>query len=214
MKRIVLLFAGLLIGLATASATELSNSNKGNDIDITKRYRYAQPIVFVERGVEFLIFPDGSFDFDSKYNNTYYNSNSRRNTINASYNGPRVSINYSTAHEANRYISRDRNGIIRSIGDVNLNYDRYGKITRVGSVFIDYSRGKNATLAQVGGLKVNYNHWGEIVTIRGVVSQYNRFNDYHIDNHSAYTYKNHYYNDADYYYYKQNGKIKKHKKFK
>ncbi|MBP0902506.1 hypothetical protein ACFSKN_02660 [Mariniflexile gromovii] len=209
MKRTVLLFAGLSMVFLTASATDLNFNKENNKIDITKHYRYAQPIVFVERGVEFLIFPDGSFDFNSNYNN----SNSRRNSINASYNGPRVSINYSSAHTRSPYISHDRNGIIRSIGDVHLNYDRYGKITRVGSVSIDYGKGKNATLTKVGGLKVNYNHWGEIVSIRGAVNKYNRFNDYHIDNHNTYV-NNNYHNDADYYYYKQNGKIKKQKKIK
>ncbi len=212
MKRTVFLIAGLLMVLTTASAKDLSKNNKENDI--TKRYRYAQPIVFIERGVEFLIFPDGSFDFNANYYETHYNSNSRRNTINASYNSPRVNINYTTSTPRNTYISRDRNGAIRSIGDVYLNYDRYGKVTRVGSVFIDYSRGRNATLSQVGGLRVNYNHWGEIVSVRGVVNQHNRFNDYHID-HNTWVHNNqHCDNDDDFYYYKQHGKVKKQKKNK
>lgn len=215
MKRTVFLIAGLLMVLTTASATDLSKNSKENDIDVTKRYRYAQPIVFVERGVEFLIFPDGSFDFNANYHDDYYNSNSRRNTINASYNDPRVSINYTSSTPRNTYISRDRSGNIRSIGNVYLNYDRYGKITRVGSVFIDYSRGRNATLSQVGGLRVNYNHWGEIVSVRGVVNQHNRFNDYHIDTHNTWTHNNqHCDNDDDFYYYKQHGKVKKQKKNK
>ena len=65
MKRLLLLFAGLLIGLTSASATELHHQKKKTKIDKTKRYRYAQPIMFVERGVEFLVFPDGSFDFNT-----------------------------------------------------------------------------------------------------------------------------------------------------
>ena len=65
MKRAVLLFASLLIGLTTASASEIHTTHDGTSVDKNKRYRYAQPIVFIERGVEFLIFPDGTFDFNT-----------------------------------------------------------------------------------------------------------------------------------------------------
>ena len=66
MKKLVLLFTGLLMGLTTGSATEKISETKSIDLDITSRYRYAQPILFVERGVEFLIFADGSFDFNTE----------------------------------------------------------------------------------------------------------------------------------------------------
>ncbi|MEN3324153.1 hypothetical protein VP395_10465 [Mariniflexile soesokkakense] len=224
MKRTVLLLAGLLIGLTTVSATNLNNNN--NENGIVKRYRYAQPIVFVERGVEFLIFPDGSFDFNTNINGVYNGSNSRRSSINASYNGPRISVNYSSSQPKGTYISRDRNGTIRSIGDVYLNYDRYGKVTRIGSVFVDYSRGRNATLAQVGGLRVNYNHYGEIVNIYGQINRYNTncnvcgtlsctVNHKHKKGHNDCDRDDDRYdNDDNYYYYKQNGKEKKYKKYK
>ena len=176
--------------------------------------------MFLERGIEFLIFPDGSFDFNTHINNghyedTYYrNSNSRRGSINTSYHGPKVNVHYSSDF-GNRgvSISRDRYGNVRRIGHVYLNYDRYGKITRVGSVFINYGRGRNATLTQVGGLRINYNRWGEIVNVRGFVNwnnrdahndiiRYNDRNDFHYDS------------DDNYYYYKKNGEIKKQKKNK
>ncbi len=63
MKKLVLLFTGLLMGLTTVTAAEKSSAKQGTDLDLASRYRYAQPILFVERGVEFLIFTDGSFDF-------------------------------------------------------------------------------------------------------------------------------------------------------
>ena len=221
MKRAVLLFASLLIGLTTASASEIHTTHDGTSVDKNKRYRYAQPIVFIERGVEFLIFPDGTFDFNT--NKTYYGSNSRRSAINATYNGPRVSINYSSQPRGVQ-IYRDRNGSIRSVGDVHINYDRYGKITRVGSIFIDYSRGRNAILTEVGGLRVNYNHYGEIVKIHGQINRYN--NTCNVcgtlsctmkHNHKKEHYKydrdhDRYDNDDNYYYYKKDGKVKKYKK--
>ena len=120
-----------------------------------------------------------------------------------------------------------------------LNYDRYGKITREGSIFINYSRGRHATLTQVGGLRVHYNHWGKIINTRGHVNRYykeycnfcginscgvthgfgngsgNRHGNHH-NNHNNDWHVNDdvYNNDDNYYYFKQNGKMKKHKKSK
>ena len=219
MKRLVLLFAGLLIGTA-AIATELNHQNPDSDLNINKRYRYAQPISFMERGIEFLIFPDGSFDFNTHATDVYYddmyykNNNTRRGSINATYRGPNVSIQL-TSNRTNRgvQIIHDRNGKVRRIGNVFLNYDRYGNITRAGSVYIRYNRGRNATITQVGNLKVNYNRWGEIVSTRGYVNWNNRNTHYDVIRHND---RNdyHYDNDDNYYYYKQNGKVKTQKKNK
>ncbi|MEL0456437.1 hypothetical protein WJN01_09375 [Flavobacteriaceae bacterium SZ-1-7] len=231
MKRVLLVCAGLLIGLTTASATETTTEKPKTKIDINNNYRYAEPIMFLERGIEFLIFPDGSFDFNTHINNNghnddfyFRNSNSRRGSINASYSGPNVSVQYSSDF-ANRgvSISRDRDGKIRRIGHVYLNYNRYGKITRVGSVFIGYGRGRTATLTQVGGLHVNYNRWGEIVSTHGKVNRYDSYCNFcgdhsctisHEHGNNGYYHDDHDNYDDGYYYYKQNGKVKKQKKNK
>ena len=217
MKTTLLLFTALIMNATVIQATNTK-------IDVNRPSRYAQPIVFVERGIEFLVFPDGSFDFNTNYEDTYYNS--RRNAINASYHGPRVSISYSSVRPNRTYISRDRNGVIRSIGDVYLNYNRNGQVTRIGSIFIDYGRGRNATLTRVGGLRVNYNRWGEIVNVKGRVNGYDDYcqvcgiygctmdhshDDHHHDNHDNNRYDD-WRNDDGYYYFKQNGEVKKHKK--
>lgn len=225
MKTIILLFTGLLLITTPITATETHSEN----LDINKRNRYAQPIMFMERGVEFLIFPDGSFDFNTNMANDYhddmhYRSNSKRKSINANYSGPHVNIKYSSNNYGNRgvSISRDRDGRVRSIGDVFLNYDRYGKITRAGSVFINYNRG-NGLLKEVGGLKVNYNRWGEIVNIRGQVNHFNNncnicgtlsCNTNHAHNDHYFYERDKKYDDNHYYYFKQNGKVKKQKKIK
>jgi hypothetical protein len=231
MKRLVLLFAGLLIGLTTASATEQTNQKPEKHLDISKQYRYAQPIMFMERGVEFLIFPDGSFDFNTHtlngyYDDVYYKNNSRRGSVNATYRGPNVNVSFSSNRvDRGVQIIHDRDGKVRRIGNVFLNYDRYGNITRAGSVYIRYSRGRNATVAQVGGLRVNYNRWGEIVNMRGQVNRYSDYcnfcgatscsvNHLHNDRDRHYNEDNFYHNDDNYYYYKQHGKVKKQKKNK
>jgi hypothetical protein len=206
MKTMLLLFTGMLLSINTVTAT--NPLSKDNSLDITKRYRFAQPITFVERGVEFFVFPDGSFDF-----NTNYMANSRRNNINATYNGPRGTINYSSSRAIKTNISRDRNGNIRSINNVFVNYDRFGKVTRIGTVFMDYDHGRNGSLTQVGNLRVNYNRWGEIVVVRGFVNQENRFAAYNEIRHNDHVNNNDRFdNDDDYYYFKQDGHIKKQKK--
>jgi len=227
MKRLLLLFTGLLIGLTTVSATELNRQNKKTKLDKTKRYRYAQPIMFVERGIEFLVFPDGSFDFNTNYENTLYNDSyyrkrtSKRSSVNMAYGAPGRRIKY-TSYRRNTgvLISHDRYGKVRRIGNIFLNYDRHGRIKRVGSIYMSYKR--NGKLAQVGGLNVQYNHWGEIAYTHGKVNRFSnscnicgvsacsidhKYNGRnHDDNHN---YNN---NDDSYYYYKQRGKVKKHKK--
>lgn len=234
MKRLLLVFASLLVGLSTASATTLDTKNPHERFDRNKKTRYAQPISFMERGVEFLIFPDGSFDFNTNtYNNsnsnTYYGTSGRRSSINVGYRGPNVSVNYSS----NRYLNnrgvsivRDYNGKVSRIGNVYLNYDRYGRITRAGSVFINYNRG-HGYLKQVGDLHVNYNRWGELVSLRGQVNRYNQNCNtcgmigcnhdhdgvYYAHNDRDYDHGDHRYKDDDkYYYFKQNGEVIKHKK--
>lgn len=235
MKRLVLLFAIVLIGLNTAAATELTNQKNGNDLKKIKPNRYSQPITFMERGVEFLIFPDGSFDFNTNtrnsYDDAYYKSNSRRGNINVSYRGPNTNIQY-TNTRINRGIdiSRDRNGTVKRIGNVYLNYDRQGRITRAGSIFIDYDKGRHSYLSRVGGLRVDYNKWGEITKLRGQVNRFNTNCNFcgtlscYIDRgHETRNHNNDWYdrfnddvynNDDNYFYYKQNGKVKKQKKNK
>ncbi len=239
MKRLILLFAGLLIGLTTVSATELNHQKFESKLDIKKRYRYAQPIMFVERGVEFLIFPDGSFDFNTdhvynEYNNSYYRyGNSRRSRVNKTYGAPNRYSRYNRHPKKGVSISHDRDGKVRRIGNVYLNYDRHGKIKRAGSIYMSYKRGRgyHATLNQVGGLQVHYNRWGEIVNTRGQVKQFSDFCNFcgtqscnidHVhrdkDRHYDIDWNDDQYHDDiyedNYYYFKQNGKVKKHKKRK
>ncbi|WP_341214524.1 hypothetical protein [uncultured Wocania sp.] len=236
MKRLLLLFTGLLIGLTTVSATELNYQDQKTKLEKTKRYRYAQPIMFVERGIEFLVFPDGSFDFNTNYENTFYNDSyyrkrtSKRSNVNTTYGAPGKRVKYTSYRHRNRgvSISHDRDGKVRRIGNIFLNYDRRGRLKRAGSIYMNYKR--NGTLTQVGGLIVKYNHWGEIVHTRGQVNHFsnscnicgvsscgidhNQRDRYYDDDNNDW-YDDIYNNDDDnHYYYKHNGKVKKHKKKK
>ena len=223
MKKQLLFIAAVLIGLTSATATTAGHAvSNGEDFD-SARFRFAEPIAFIERGVEFLIFPDGSFDFNTEIanntSNVYYRSNTRRTSVNSTYGAPGTvrRVHYSNPRPRGVVITHDSNGQVRRIGNVFINYDRSGRIKRAGSVYMSYQRG-NGLLKQVGGLRVNYNRWGELVHTSGIVNHYNAelncgvgsghggnnfttIND--IDDY-----------DEDFYYYRKNGKIKKTKKNK
>ncbi|WP_299229247.1 hypothetical protein [uncultured Psychroserpens sp.] len=226
MKKQLLFIAAMLIGLTSATATTAGHAvSDREDLNVSSRYRFAEPIVFIERGVEFMIFPDGSFDFNTEIQNNvsqmYYRRNSRRHSVNTTYGAPGMvnRVYYTNTRPRGVIITHDSNGQVRRIGNVFLNYDRRGRIKRVGSVYMSYQRG-SGLLRQVGGLRVNYNRWGEIVHISGVVNQYNT--ELNCGVGSGLGLGNYHPNDFDdlddydnnFYYYRKNGKIKKSKKIK
>ena len=226
MKKITLVLAVMLLSITSATATKATSDLDQKDLRITNRYRYSQPILFVERGVEFLVFPSGEFDFntDNRYgdpNHYYKKRKSRRSTINSTYGAPGVRINYTKPRGV--YVSRHRFGRARRIGNVFINYDAYGRVKRIGSVYMKYRHGK---LKQVGGLHIRYNRWGDMININGTVNYSNQgcgfcgitgctTNHFHNDYSD-----NDWYNDRedrnndhddDYYYYKKRGKTLKKK---
>ena len=226
MKRQVLFMAMVLIGLTSAKATTAGDAVlNGEDLNKSRNH-YAQPILFVERGVEFLIFADGSFDFNTELNSTvsdtdnyYYrrsNSRTRRNT-NRTYGAPRTTYN---SNDRGVLITHDSQGRVRRIGNVFMNYDRQGRLKRVGSVYMSY---RNGQLVQVGGLRILTNRHGDVIGTRGFVNYNNQscgicgisgcsvdhfddtnnYNDWESDDHNE-----------DYYYYRKDGKTLKQKKIK
>lgn len=232
MKRQVLFLAMVLIGLTSATATTAGNAVLDGEDFNTTRYRFIEPIMFIERGVEFLIFPDGSFDFNTEVfstapndDNYYYKrSNTRtrtRRSTNRTYDAPSTTYN---AEYRGVLIRHDRQGRVRRIGNVFINYDRQGRLKRVGSVYMSYRRGQ---LKQVGGLRILFNRHGEITGTRGFVNYNNQAcgicgtsgclvdhfddsshnNDWD-DNDDDWN------SDQDHYYYRKGGKTKKKKKIK
>lgn len=119
----------LMLGLVSLTVATATESNS-----ITKNFgvnnRYTDAVSFVERGVAFYVFLNGDFDFDTthQYGNLF-----------------------------GVEIRRDYDGKVRRIGNTFINYDRYGNVNRIGSVYMSYFRGK---LIKVGGLSIYYDHWG------------------------------------------------------
>ncbi|EDP70687.1 hypothetical protein FBALC1_08008 [Flavobacteriales bacterium ALC-1] len=225
MKKQVL-FLAMVLGLTSATATTAGHAVLNGEDFNNARYRFVEPIVFIERGVEFLIFPDGSFDFNTEVlstvpdNGNYYyrRSNKRvRRSTNRTYGAPGT-----VYHNRDRgvLVRHDRLGRVRRIGNVFINYDRQGRIKRAGSVYMSYRRGQ---LKQVGGLHILYNRHGDVIGIRGHVNFSNQgcgfcgvtgcevdhFSDTHHND-----WNDDWNGDDDHYYYKKKGKVQKLKKRK
>lgn len=209
--------AMVLVGLTSATATTAGDAVLNGEDLKTNRYNFTQPISFIERGVEFLIFPDGSFDFNTEVfttnpsNDDFYYRRNRRST-NHTYGAP-GNNQYNTGRGV--IIKHDRLGRVRRIGNVFINYDRQGRIKRAGTVYMTYRRGQ---LKQVGGLRILYNRYGVVIGTRGAVNHSNIGNGiYGTDNDTPYTYEDNWYDswdNNDFYYYRKNGKVKKQKKIK
>lgn len=217
MKKLVLLFTGLLMGLTAVTANTTSNSDDRRAI-LTSRYHHAQPIIFVERGIEFIVFPNGDFDFNTAfdgYGYNYYNddlyyrrNNTRRGSVGVT--APGTTSRYYDYGPRGVQVIHDRWGNVRRVGHVFINYDYYGRVKRIGSVYIRYRRHR---MVQIGGLRLFYNRHGQVVRTRGIVNRHWNWN--HNYNHFGWDNDYHWNDNDDHFYYRKNGKtIKKYNKFK
>lgn len=200
MKKITFLVASIfLFGAIVANATE--RDHKTPPVD----FRNADPIVFTERGIEFFVFPDGQFDFNTRPSTGAMNYKHGRRTsdVNKTYGAPSNVQNRNYGLK----VEHDNSGKVRRIGNVMINYDANDRVKRVGSVYMGYNR---YALDRVGGLQIMYNRRGQIVDIVGSVKgdrtyQYAQnnddYNDYS-DHNDDYAQNS---NDEDNTYYKTNG---------
>ncbi|MFP2994702.1 hypothetical protein ABN763_02280 [Spongiivirga sp. MCCC 1A20706] len=169
MKKTAFFLVAMLLSITTAIAAETTIVNEGLN-GITKRYRHVQPIRFVERGVVFFVYPNGTFDYNPRRSRlrvrrgTYYG---------ASISAPGFNFNY--RNRGNRFrnglrVSYDHYGRLRTVGGIYIDYNRRGKVRRIGRVHISYNRGR---LHRVGGLQLHYNNWGYTNRLSGFVNDYN-----------------------------------------
>ncbi|WP_397362835.1 hypothetical protein [Olleya sp. R77988] len=217
MKKLVLLFTGLLMGLTTVTA-ETKSASQGEDL-VSNRNHYVQPILFVERGVEFLIFPDGSFDFNTQLDYTqgdnYYRrkTTTKRKSVNTTYGAPGTYVTYSNPRDRGIIITHDRDGKVRRIGHIFLNYNRIGQIKRIGSVYLRYNR--QGLVSQIGGMRLKYNRRGRLIKTIGQVNRHNINQGFYGNSGSQHNQDNNvdydYNNNDDYYYYKKGVKTAKPK---
>jgi len=227
MKKITVLLA-LFIGMfAFANTNTVNNTQKNYSLEIGP-YNYMQPLKFIERGVEFFVFPNGEFDFNS--HPRHRRRRGRGIHVNISYGAPRSfqSTYYLTSHHNQGVrVEHDHLGRVRRVGNVFINYDRHSRIKRIGTVYMNYHHN---LLVNIGGLHLYYSRNGRIHRTTGTIkhnlgchycgvnncatnhygghhNNHNNHNDYEYDNHGNNT------NDDDLYYYRNgNKKTKKNKR--
>ncbi|NQY29191.1 MAG: hypothetical protein HRT69_06950 [Flavobacteriaceae bacterium] len=230
MKKNIVLLA-LLLGVFTfANTNEVANYKQTNSLE-TGRYGYAQPLKFIERGVEFFVFPNGEFDFNTHPRHHRSRGYGHGVSINISHGAPRsFRASYHGNHHSDRgvRIEHDHLGRVRRIGSVFINYDSHSRIKRIGSVYMNYH---HHLLANIGGLHIYYSRNGRIHRTTGAIkhsmgchfcgvnncSTNHYGNNHGHNNHDNYNDSGDYndygnYDDDLYYYRKGNKKHKKNKR--
>lgn len=206
MRKITLLVASLLL-MSNATLAEDKKVFSANDegYRFLADFRTADPIIFRERGIEFLIFMDGQFDFNT--NPTNIGTRSRVENTNRTFGAPGVrSVSVSNTYYGPAVgvkVEHDANGRVRRIGNVFINYDAFGRVKRIGSIYMKYN---SFALKQVGNLKIIYNRRGQIVNMIGFVNYSNQ--DFQYDYTIGHGNFNSNFQDTnleDFYYYKSDG---------
>ncbi|GAA0719869.1 hypothetical protein GCM10009430_19410 [Aquimarina litoralis] len=205
MKKVILFIAAMLL---VGTAAQAADQKKSDQVDrVTKRYRYAKPIVFVENGVKFLVYPNGEVDFRTPRRRNY--SNWDWNSSN--YNSPGHNRNY--RRHSNRFtVKYDYYGRLKRVGLITMGYNRFDQVRRIGSVLIRYNR--RGKVAKIGGLHIYYGKRGKIRYIEGNVHYYNGINGCSTPQDQYYSYQRrsneNNWNQEDDFYYKNRKRNKKH----
>lgn len=203
MKKITLLVAGLLLSGAMAHAAETAkvyNSYHNAPIE----YYNAEPVLFMERGVEFMVFLDGGFDFNTEPATTgasYYRGTRSQNASSG------VGTRYTRNNNGGVRVEHDNMGRVRRVGNVFINYDAAGRVKRIGSVYMSYN---SFALTQIGGMRFAYDRYGRVIRTYGTINYntrgyaYQAGNGYSGTNTGGYT-GNNGGGNQDYYYYRKDG---------
>lgn len=198
MKKITLLVAANLLVGSLALATEKTTFSDFERNVAHSNYMNAEPIVFMERGIEFFVFLNGDFDFNTRPQDSqggifYRRGGTRGNTA--------AAVNYGVR------IEHDSFGRVRRVGNTFINYDNRNRVSRIGTVYMRYNR---FALSQIGGMQIVYNNRGMITRTVGQVNftrgNYGYASTTYYGSSTNYNSNNGYtYNDNSYYYYKADG---------
>lgn len=160
MKKITLLAATILLVGNVATASELNFTDGNNN-----RFSFDEPIAFTERGIEFFVFPNGDFDFNTRPDDSqgdyFFRGAGKKGSDKIAERGGRP-INYGTL------IEHDSFGRVRRVGNTFINYDTRDRVSRIGTGYMKYNR---FALAQIGGMRITYNRFGEITDMVGQVKR-------------------------------------------
>lgn len=185
MKKITVLMTSLFLvsGFVYSKENKLPEEKEVILNTINKR---ENPINFVEQGIEFHVYPDGEFDFDTK--SSFHQG--RRGRSNNGINAPGA-INNRASENFNRddYIEYDDLNRVKRIENTPVYYDRLGRINQAGNIYINYNR--QGFVSKIGGLRVYYDYQGHVSNLNGYVNPYDYKRGY---SHSFY-YKKRFHND-------------------
>jgi hypothetical protein len=191
MRTITLLVASILLTTRVTIAQETRSFNHNT----TASCNFDEPISFTERGIEFFVFTNGDFDFntspdDSQGDHHYRLAGKRTSEVNRT--NP---VNFGVL------IEHDSFGRVRRVGNTFINYDSRDRVSRIGSVYMRYNR---FALIQVGGMRIVYNRRGEVINMIGQVKRDSGF--IYNNNATATTYGNgNNGNGNGYYHYRTDG---------
>lgn len=133
----------LLVGFTSYASNSDTFFHVAIDSTIERTYKANEPYVFVERGVEFAVFPNGEFDF------AYVGFNYEENP----YKTPNRPFSYNGGYNYDMYLQFDIFGAVIQIETVPVYYDNYGRIIQAGSVDISYSED---AIVQIGNMHIQY----------------------------------------------------------
>lgn len=192
MRTITLLVASILL---TANVTKANETKSFNKLNVTRdRFDINEPISFTERGIEFFVFANGDFDFNTRPDDSHgtyqYKQAGKRTAV----------VDNNCDGNFGVLIQRDNFGRIRRVGNTFINYDSRDRVSRIGSVFMRYNR---FALTQIGGMRIIYDRRGDIVDMIGEVKGRRNYgyayNNYDTDD------RNQTYGNGETYYYKADG---------
>lgn len=152
MKNFTFLLSFMLISLSACASPQLAAVNSNIS-------RSGDPFIFMERGVEFAVYPDGQFDF-------LYNPNGF-DRFGSSYSN----MSYNAGYNYNPFVQYDDFGAVIQIETVPVYYDFYGRITRAGNVDISYNR--FGLVDRIGKMRIHYNRFHQYTHSSGFINAYN-----------------------------------------
>ena len=156
MKTLAAFMSALVLGTSVSLAATTEDKVVTSNI-----VSYGNPIIFVENGITFSVYPDGEFDFyiDDRVN------------VGADVNFGNTSITFNSGYNYDPYVQYDDYGAVIQVENIPVYYDYYGRVSQIGDVNIWY---RNGRVHRVGGLYVYYNPRGVFTHYTGYVNIYNR----------------------------------------
>ncbi|MEZ7495204.1 hypothetical protein QO206_06885 [Leeuwenhoekiella aequorea] len=163
MKRTLLFLAASFVIGATAQAADFAQVTAPGD-NLIINSTAMSPVIFIERGVEFLVYPNGTLDFNVTPSSTRMNGK----YVKQVYYAGNHNVDYKTgANYRKGYVQYNRSGQVIQIGTLTIDYLRNGQVSRIGAIPVKYKKGR---LDQIGNAKMHYDRSGRIYKQTGNLS--------------------------------------------